>query len=384
MKLQADLATPRTAIVVRNPTGWPAMTDILSWSIDLRRWFGVQVRVHYFLVLFALSRLIWAALAPGHAIGPTVAWLVLLIVVLALHELGHALMAKIHDSEPEPIQLWPLGNLVIPGPSRSNDSVSIAAAGLLTSFTLAIGTAVVLAICGTSMIFNPFGYFGKESALVDLGAPILAGSRLQVPALQPLWWAGWFGYLNWMIFLVNLIPAFPFDGGRILRVVLARSPIGLTRDNPYAQWTARSCALILALVGLFRMVAGPFDTGLLILFIAVLIELIVQTEARMLDDGGFYEEGVFGYDFSEGYTSLEGSTAKVRPIRESALKRWRRRRSDARRQRRADREAAEELRLDEILDKLHQRGKGSLTDEEQRFLIQASSKIRNRPKAQRP
>ena len=360
------------------------MTDILSWSIDLGRWLGVQVRVHYFLVLFGLSRLIWAAVEPGHVIGPTAAWVGLLFVVLALHELGHVLMARIHDTEPEPVQLWPLGNLVIPGPSRTNDTVAIAAAGLLTSFTLAIGTAVILAICGTSMVFNPFGYFGKGSALVDLGTPILANSQLQVPAFQLLWWAGWFGYLNWMLFLVNLIPAFPFDGGRILRVILARSPIGLTRENPYAQWTARSCALILGLVGLFRMVAGPFDTGLLILFIAVMIEVIVQTEARMLDDGGFYEEGVFGYDFSEGYTSLEGSTAKVRPVRESALKSWRRRRSDARLQRRADREAAEELRLDEILDKLHQHGKGSLTDEEQRFLIQASSKIRNRPKAQRP
>ena len=55
----------------------------------------------------------------------------------------------------------------------------------------------------------------------------------------------------------------------------------------------------------------------------------------MLEDGGFFDDGVFGYDFSEGYTSLEGSAAKVRPYRESALKRWRRRRSDLRRQRQA-------------------------------------------------
>ena len=356
------------------------MTDVLTWSIDLGRWFGVQVRVHYFLVFFALSRLLSAALAPGHAIAPTVGWLGLLVVVLALHELGHALMARLHDTEPEDVRLWPLGNLVIPGPSRSGDSVAIAAAGLLTSGVLAIGTAVVLAMLGSAMVFNPFGHFGKASALVDSGSPIMLATNLQVPSLRPLWWIGWFGYLNWMIFLVNLIPAFPFDGGRIFRVVLARSAIGLTRDNPYAQWTARSCALILALVGLFRMVAGPFDTGLFVFFVAVLIELIVRTEARMLDDGGFYEEGVFGYDFSEGYTSLEGSTAQVRPVRESAIKRWRRRRSDARRQRRADREAAEELRMDEILDKLYQHGKGSLTDEEQRFLIQVSSKFRNRPK----
>ena len=76
----------------------------------------------------------------------------------------------------------------------------------------------------------------------------------------------------------------------------------------------------------------------------------------MIEDGGFFDDGVFGYDFSEGYTSLEGSAAKVRPYRESALKRWRRRRSDLRRQRRQAREAAEERRMDEILEKLHREG----------------------------
>ena len=77
----------------------------------------------------------------------------------------------------------------------------------------------------------------------------------------------------------------------------------------------------------------------------------------MLEDGGYFDDGVFGYDFSEGYTSLESGTPKVRPYRESALKRWRRRRSELRRQRRIAREAAEEKRMDEILEKLHRDGK---------------------------
>ena len=51
----------------------------------------------------------------------------------------------------------------------------------------------------------------------------------------------------------------------------------------------------------------------------------------MLEEGGYFDDGVFGYDFSEGYTSLEGAAAKVRPYGESALKRWRRRRSELRR-----------------------------------------------------
>ena len=50
--------------------------------------------------------------------------------------------------------------------------------------------------------------------------------------------------------------------------------------------------------------------------LALLIELLVRSESRMLEDGGYFEDGVFGYDFSEGYTSLENSAAKVRPYKE--------------------------------------------------------------------
>ena len=100
----------------------------------------------------------------------------------------------------------------------------------------------------------------------------------------------------------------------------------------------------------------------------------------MLEDGGYFEDGVFGYDFSEGYTSLESGAAKVRPYRESALKRWRRRRSELRRQRRIAREAAEEKRMDEILEKLHREGRNALTDEEHRFLVRVSTRYRNRTK----
>ena len=358
------------------------MSEVLTWSIDLGRWAGVRVRVHYFLVFFALGCLINAVVGVNRAVLPTACWLGLLLLVLVLHEIGHVLMAWYHDTTPEDVLLWPLGNFVIPGPTRHADSVAVAAAGLLTSLTLAIGSAVVLAVCGAWMIFNPFGFVDRAAAAFDSGAPILMATGKQVPPLQPLWWLGWFGFLNWVIFLANfLIPALPLDGGRILRVVLARSSIGLTRENPYAQWLARAVVGILTLVGLVKLLTDPSMAGMILISLAILIALIIRTESLMHEDGGFFEDGVFGYDFSEGYTSLEGSTAKVRPVRESALKRWRRRRSDVRLRRRAEREAAEETRLDEILDKVYQHGKGSLTDDEQRFLNRVSSKLRNRPKA---
>ncbi len=354
------------------------MTDILTWSINLGRWSGVQIRVHYFLVFFAIGRLLNAVVDKDQDLLPTIAWLLILLVVLALHELGHAVMALHQQVEPDDIRFWPLGNFVIPsGSSRSQDNLPVAVAGVATSGFLALFSALVLAMAGARMVFNPFGDGN------DAGAPYLLLAKFpRVEAFRPLWFVGWFGYLNLVVFLANLIPALPLDGGRILRAVLSRSSVGITRDNPYAQWTGHAVALILAIAGLIRMFRPAFSDGLTLIALAFLIELIVRSETRIMEDGGFFDDGVFGYDFSEGYTSLESSAAKVRPYRESALKRWRRKRSELRRQRRLAREAAEEQRMDEILDKLHQQGKGSLTDEENRFLVRVSTKLRNnRPRS---
>jgi stage IV sporulation protein FB len=351
------------------------MTDILTWSINLGRWFGVQVRIHYFLVFFAISRLLNAVISGEQKLGPTACWLLILLLVLILHELGHVAAALFQRVDPDDIRLWPLGNFVIPSSSnRSNDNLPVALAGLITSGLLAIGSAIILSFLGASMVLSPFGS-GKDG-----GAPFLQSlDGQQAPAFQAIWFLGWFGYLNWVIFLANLIPAMPMDNGRVLRILLARSGVGITRDNPYAQWTARGVALILAIVGLFKMFSS-FNDGLTLIGLALMIELIVRSETRMMEDGGFFDDGVFGYDFSEGYTSLESSAAKVRPYRESALKRWRRKRSELRRRRRLAREAAEDRRMDEILEKLHLQGKAALTDEEHRFLVRVSTKLRNRPR----
>ena len=197
--------------------------------------------------------------------------------------------------------------------------------------------------------------------------------------LSLVWVVGWFGYLNLVLMLANLIPALPFDGGRMLRAYLSSTSVVSSRESIAAPWTAHACAWLLGIIGLVRLASWRSD-GIWPILLGLFIEVLVRIEARMLEDGGYFEDGVFGYDFSEGYTSLESGAAKVRPYRESALKRWRRRRSDLRRQRRISREAAEEQRMDEILEKLHREGRDALTDEEHRFLIRVSTRYRNRTK----
>jgi Zn-dependent protease len=329
-----------------------------------------------FLVIFAALELLAAALDQKHQhpVLQTACWLLLLLLALAIHEIGHATMATWLGYERDEIRLWPFGNFVSPMTiGQSADKVAVALAGPAASLAMALSTAVALHISGAQFVWSPFGNEG------DVGAPKIlpAGTLAFFP--DRLWYLGWFGYLNWLIFLVNLIPALPFDGGRVVHALLSGSTIVPARDNLLGPWIARSAAGVLVLVGLVRLLFyGNVDQGWKILLLALLIEFMVRSEARLLEDGGFLEDGVFGYDFSEGYTSLESSAAKVRPYRESALTRWRRSRSERRRQRQQEREAAEERRMDEILAKLYSEGRSALSDEEHRFLIRVSVKYRNR------
>jgi Zn-dependent protease len=379
------------------------MTDPLTWSINLGRWSGTQVRVHMILVLFIFSRLFFAAVGQDHVFLQTACWLALLLLALAVHELGHAAMSAWLGCERDEVRLWPLGNMMTPlDVAQSADNVAVALAGPAVSFAMVVVTAIGLSFAGAQFVWNPFGNdpdAGAPKLVADASPPKLAtddgapkhaadavatkpATDKYAPAFDAVWFLGWFGYLNWLIFLFNIVPALPFDMGRVVQAILASPAVIPAKDNILGPWIARAFAAVLGLVGLVRLLFnGRLDDGITLLLVALLIELMVRSEPRVLEDGGFLDDGVFGYDFSEGYTSLESSAAKVRPYRESALKRWRRRRSELRRQRRQAREAAEEQRMDEILAKLYREGRSALTDEEHRFLIRVSAKYRNRPRA---
>src|SRR5690242_8974262 len=93
------------------------MTDFFSYCpISLGRWYGTPVRVHILFALFIPLTLLNAALAKGHPVAQTAAWLALLFAVVLLHEFGHAAMALWLGGEPEEVRLWPLGNWSMPTP----------------------------------------------------------------------------------------------------------------------------------------------------------------------------------------------------------------------------------------------------------------------------
>jgi stage IV sporulation protein FB len=120
---------------------------------------------------------------------------------------------------------------------------------------------------------------------------------------------------------------------------------------------------------------------LLPFLLAVFIYQACQHQWMLLETGG--EEAVFGYDFSQGYTSLERDKEEpptTPPIRKvSWWQRWLQKRAARKIQRELDDREADERRMDQLLEKIQREGRQSLTDEENRFLKRVADNYRNRP-----
>lgn len=165
-------------------------------SIPLGRIFGITVRIHALLVL--LGVLLLVSQGPWGALD-----FALLIFVVLLHELGHSLVAQRLGVQVVDIQLWPLGGMArmseMPESSRIEGWIAVA------------GPAVNFALAGTA-------------ALALLSGLPLRGPEWLAPIVVR------FLEVNLALGVFNLLPAFPTDGGRILRAWLARKRARAPRD----------------------------------------------------------------------------------------------------------------------------------------------------------
>ena len=159
-------------------------------SIDLGRLFGIRVRASWTFVLLILL-LVWLGSGGGMAV---VAWLGMLLLSVLLHELGHALVAQSFGIRVVDITFWPLGGMARMSEIPESPRIEgwIASAGPLVNFALAL--------------------FALPVALVAEGA----GGGLSGASL-----ASKFIAINLVLGTFNLLPAFPMDGGRLLRAALA-------------------------------------------------------------------------------------------------------------------------------------------------------------------
>lgn len=178
-------------------------------SFPIGRLFGIQLRVHV-LFVYLSAGLIFLGASKGSGIT-TAAFLGMLVVLVLLHELGHARVAQHFGVTVVDIVLWPLGGMArmsaLPEEPRVEGLVAIA--GPLVNLTLAaLGSLGLLLI--------------DQLQLIELTEQLENVNPLegQLVGLQSI--LALFVMANLMLGLFNLIPAFPMDGGRILRAFLGR------------------------------------------------------------------------------------------------------------------------------------------------------------------
>jgi Zn-dependent protease len=222
----------------------------MSWSIKLFRVKGIDVKVHLTFVLI----LIWAAYRWSGSTGEGmqgalfgVAATLLLFGSVTLHELGHSLQALKYGVRVRDITLLPIGGLARMEeiPEKPGQELRIAIAGPLVNFAIA-------------------------AALIGVGALLQAQALVTVPelfhSLGAASWTGMLAYLtmaNLAMGLFNLIPAFPMDGGRVLRALLA-----MRLDYPKATSSAVTVGQGLALLlGLYGFMSGSFTLVLIAVFV---------------------------------------------------------------------------------------------------------------------
>jgi len=367
------------------------MVDFFRWSLPLGRFFGIPVRVHLLFPVIAIGLVLRVAyqdkVLPGTWIDAAVL-IALLFGVVLLHEFGHCFGARAVDGDAQEVLLWPLGGLAtvdVPHTPRAN------------FIATAAGPAVNVVICLVSgFIFLWLTNYEYRLPLNPMPAPHGWYPYRAVPEKlgekeEPPWvvrFSKWDGtqennaswavilsarvfWISWLLFLLNVfVPAFPLDGGRMLQCA-----VGLRTDFRQGKKVAIYGGFLAALVfGILAMVINevlPFGLAFFILVVGI-------QQWQMLEGGA--EDSLLGYDFSQGYTSLERDqpAPRRRRPRQNLWQRWWQRRAQRKRQRQLEQKEADERRMDQLLEKVQRDGIQSLTDEERRFLKRVSDKYRNR------
>ncbi len=229
----------------------------MGGSFKIGRAFGIDLKVHWtFFLLLAFF-----AFAGYQGSGSLTNALITTVVILALflcvvlHELGHSLVAQRLGIEIKDITLLPIGGVarLTSLPERPMDEVKIAVAGPLVNVVLA-------------PIFFAIGIVLGASPLEP--ANILQGGN----SLGQIF--AYLGLINVALVLFNLIPAFPMDGGRVLRGLLA-SRLGAVRATDISSAVGQFFAIGFFLIGLL---SGNF----LLALVAVFIFFGASGEAQMV------------------------------------------------------------------------------------------------------
>lgn len=224
----------------------------MSWSWKICRIAGIPIYIHWtFLILIAW--VIYVHAMAGHdlaAIAEAVGFVLALFGCVVLHELGHALAAKRYGVPTADITLLPIGGIARLQriPENPAEELVVALAGPAVNLVIALG----LFAMGVRWLGDP----ENPQLLIEMAF---------LPKLQ---------LVNIFILLFNLLPAFPMDGGRVLRALLALR-LEYARATRIAAWIGQFMAVLFGFLGLAA--GNPF-----LLLIALFVWIGAGTEATQV------------------------------------------------------------------------------------------------------
>jgi Zn-dependent protease/CBS domain-containing protein len=220
----------------------------MGWSIRLFDVGGTAVRIHltFFLLLAWIAAIHWTRGGAAAAVDG-VLFIVLLFACVLLHEFGHVFAARRYGIGTSDVTLLPIGGLASLErmPEKPSQEIFVALAGPAVNLVIALALVVLL---------------GARFDLSQMAQLQEATTTL----------AGRVAAANVALCVFNLIPAFPMDGGRVLRALLA-IPMGYTRATRVAATIGQGLAFVFAFLGLM---GNP-----LLILIAVFIFLAASGEA---------------------------------------------------------------------------------------------------------
>jgi Zn-dependent protease/CBS domain-containing protein len=238
-----------------------------NWSIPIGRLFGVEIRVHLtFVFLLALVWMAESAMKGGTSNpGRELALVGITFGSVILHELGHALIARREGLQAKAIILLPIGGITLldenPTPGAAADpapwkrDIRIAAAGPIVN--------IVIALVAAAIVWTKF----PEANLWM--KPYFHSNHL----LRSLVWS------NLFLGLFNLLPAYPMDGGRVLRALFSRT-MDIAQATQRAVSIAHALATLMVVLGMLLFLHGGNPDSYLLVALGCFLLIGAQVEER--------------------------------------------------------------------------------------------------------
>ncbi len=407
------------------------MNNWMNWSLPLFRAFGVLVKVHILYILVTATLFLRTVVMKDSYVSLADTFLFtvpLVFVVILLHEFGHIFGGRAVGGEGDEILMWPLGGLAfVDVPREWKAHTIMVLSGPAVNVGLCVVTALVLAAAGFIPTLNPlptsannpftspmYNFHNGRTYTSEYGLRLYEpNSSVPVPAerhreltlanqvklvekedasgdksviagkpddmakiaeqmvgyeraLAPTWivWVNRIFWLNWFLLLFNmLLPAYPMDAAQTLQ--------GLVWwRTDYATGLRVACVCGYVFGGLL-MIAGLVTNESILVGLSLFCLFESYRRLHALQTEG----GEFGYDFSGGYSTLDGDDPPAkRPRKPGFFKRWLQARASRRLKREHEQRTKDDARMDELLDKIAR--KEPLTAEEKRFMQRVSERYR--------